>query len=144
PDWSHLFPFADAIEPNYRRGHQEDIAMPSPDIDINLLVRAFNASWDFYFQPSRITSVRETLARPALAAYLISKVREGITDEPSLAAAGLQFLFELEDELEEPIDDPVDETNVSWELHLENATARFEPFLRVQIRRPRLAGSLVW
>ncbi len=44
----------------------------------------------------------ECLARPALAEFLVNKLREGIDDEPSLAVAGLQFLFSLEDTQDEP------------------------------------------
>ena len=103
---------------------------------VDLLVRAFKAAWDYYFQPSRNTGVLECLARPALAAFLVSKVREGMDDEPSLAAAGLEFLFSLEDTPEEPVDvslqdvsleKPVDEADIRWNVHLENASARFLP-----------------
>ena len=103
---------------------------------VDLLVRAFKAAWDYYFQPSRNTGVLECLARPALAEFLVSKVREGMNDEPSLAAAGLEFLFSLEDTPEEPVDvslqdvsleKPVDEADIRWNVHLENASARFLP-----------------
>jgi hypothetical protein len=70
----------------------------------------------------------ECIARPALAEFLVSKLREGVDDEPSLAAAGLAFLFSLEDTPEEPVDaslqdvspeEPVDEPDVRWDVHLE-------------------------
>jgi hypothetical protein len=104
---------------------------------IDLLIRAFKAAWNHYFQPSRNTGVLECLARPALAVFLVRKVRQGVHDEPSLAAAGLEFLFSLEDEddlQEEPVDfslddsspeNSVDEPDVWWNVHLENASARF-------------------
>ena len=79
---------------------------------IDLLVRAFKAAWDYYFQPGRNGDVLECLARPALAEFLVSKVREGVDDEPSLAAAGLQFLFSLEDQPEELVGEP----NASWNV----------------------------
>jgi hypothetical protein len=103
---------------------------------IDLLVRAFKAAWEYYFQPGRNTGVLECLARPALAEFLVSKVRQGVDDEPSLAAAGLEFLYSLEDPPEEPVDfslqdsspeEPVDEPDVRWDVHLENASARFLP-----------------
>jgi hypothetical protein len=110
--------------------------MSNPD-HIDLLVRAFKAAWEYYFQPSRNTGVLECLARPALAEFLVSKVREGVNDEPSLAAAGLAFLFSLEDTPEELVDPspqdvslekPVDEPDIlRWDVHLENANARFLP-----------------
>ena len=108
--------------------------MPSDRIDT--LVRAFKAVWDHYFQPGRDSGVLECLARPALAEFLVEKSRQGIDDEPSLAAAGLQFLFSLEDDFqEEPIDvalgyppaNSVDESDVRWNVHLENASAQFLP-----------------
>jgi hypothetical protein len=111
--------------------------MSNPD-HIDLLVRAFKAAWEYYFQPSRNTGVLECLARPALAEFLVSKVREGVDDEPSLAAAGLAFLFSLEDTPDDewsvdpsPQDvspeEPVDKPRVRWDVHLENANARFLP-----------------
>ena len=106
----------------------DDIGMSPPD-RIDLLVRAFNAAWEHYFQPGRNGGVLECLARPALAEFLVGKLREGIDDEPSLAAAGLEFLFSLEDTQDEPID--VDFP--SWGLHLENAVARFVPVGHVRL-----------
>lgn len=95
----------------------------------DLLVRAFHAAWDHYFRPGRNGGVLECLARPALARFLVEKRREGITDEPSLAAAGLQFLFSLEDPPEEvdlSFDEKLaDELEPSWSMHLANASARF-------------------
>jgi len=100
---------------------------------ISVLVRAFKAAWEFYFQPDRNTSVLECLARPALAQFLVEKTKEGITDEPSLAAAGLEFLFSLEDPPEDLVDEPADEPDFSRNvLHLENAAARFVPISRVR------------
>jgi hypothetical protein len=96
--------------------------------DLDLLVRAFNAAWDYYFQPGRNGGVLECLARPALAEFLVSKLREGIDDEPSLAAAGLEFLFSLED----PPEEPVDERDARWDVHLQNASARFLPVEHVR------------
>ena len=40
--------------------------MSSPE-HICILVRAFEAAWEFYFGPDRNTRVLEYLARPALA-----------------------------------------------------------------------------
>jgi hypothetical protein len=102
---------------------------------IDLLVRAFKAAWDHYFQPGRNGGVLECLARPALAEVLVRKAREGADDEPSLAAAGLEFLFSLEDPPEEPVDfsledspeETVDERDARWDAHLENGRARFLP-----------------
>jgi len=71
----------------------------------DLLIGAFHAVWDHYFQPGRGGGVSASSARPALAEFLVEKIRQGIHDEPSLAAAGLQFLFSLEDALEEPVDE---------------------------------------
>ena len=103
---------------------------------VDLLVRAFKAAWDYYFHPGRNSGVLECLARPALAEFLVCKVREGVDDEPSLAAAGLAFLFSLEDTSEDPVDaslqdvspeEPIDKPYVRWDVHLENASARFLP-----------------
>jgi hypothetical protein len=106
--------------------------MSSPE-QISVLVRAFKAAWEFYFQPDRSTSVLECLARPALAQFLVDKTKEGITDEPSLAAAGLEFLFSLEGPPEDIIDEPADEPDLSRDvLHLENVAARFVPVSRVR------------
>src|SRR5690242_17380033 len=102
--------------------------MSSPD-HVDLLVRAFKAAWEFYFRPGRDTDVLECLARPALAQFLVNKTKEGITDEPSLAAAGLEFLFSLEDKPEEISDD---ELACSWSVQLNNASARFVPVGRVR------------
>ena len=123
--WSHLYRLQDVIGTNLL---DDDISMSSPD-HIDLLVRAFNAAWEYYFQPGRNGGVLECLARPALAEFLVGKLREGIDDEPSLAAAGLEFLFSLEDTQDEPID--VDFP--SWGLHLENAVARFVPVGHVRL-----------
>ena len=101
--------------------------MSSPD-HISVLVRAFKAAWEFYFRPDRNTPVLECLARPALAQFLVNKRKEGMTDEPSLAAAGLQFLFSLEDPPEDIVDEPAEGPDYPWNvLHLENAGARFAP-----------------
>jgi hypothetical protein len=106
--------------------------MSSPE-QTSVLVRAFKAAWEFYFQPDRNTSVLECLARPALARFLVDKTKEGITDEASLAAAGLQFLFSLEDAPEDVVDERADESDPRWNvLHLENAAARFVPVSRVR------------
>jgi len=131
--------------------------MSSPE-QISVLVRAFKAAWEFYFQPDRNTSVLECLARPALAQFLVDKTKEGITDEPSLAAAGLEYLFSLEDPPEDLEDAPEDLVAVSADapdlvsadapdlasdalhmemadvLHLENAAARFMPVSRVRTK----------
>ena len=117
----------------------DDITMSSPD-HIDLLCRAFKAAWEYYFQPSRNGGVLECLARPALARFLAEKTREGITDEPSLAAAGLQFLFSLEDD---PPEETVDEPDVSWNLHLKNASAHFVPVGHVQVVFRRSVNALV-
>ena len=90
----------------------------------DLLVRAFDAAWDFYFKPGGIAYVSEDRARPALIEFLVRKFSEGVDDEPSLAAAGLEFLFSLED------DEPV-EPFPSWGLHVEHAGARFMRINRV-------------
>jgi hypothetical protein len=111
--------------------------MSSPE-HVDLLVRAFKAAWEHYFQPARNGGVLECLARPALAEFLVSKIREGIDDEPSLAAAGLAFLFSLEDTPDEEWsvdaslqdvspEERVDKPDVRWDVHLENASARFLP-----------------
>jgi len=121
--------------------------MSSPE-QISVLVRAFKAAWEFYFQPDRETSVLECLARPALAQFLAGKAKEGITDEPSLAAAGLEFLFSLEDppgDIENPLEDLVDASADELDLapdalpletadvlHLKNVAARFMPVNRVR------------
>jgi len=89
---------------------------------IDLLVRAFKAAWDHYFRPGRQSELLECITRPALAKFLVSKAREGIDDEPSLAAAGLEFFFSLEDAQDDE-EKPVDGEFPSWSLHLENATA---------------------
>jgi hypothetical protein len=95
--------------------------MSSPE-HVDLLVRAFKAAWEHYFEPAKNGGVLECMARPALAEFLVGKAREGIDDEPSLAAAGLAFLFSLEDtpddersvdaslqdvSPEEPVDKPI-------------------------------------
>jgi hypothetical protein len=119
----------------------DDIDMSSPD-HTDLLIRAYKAAWDHYFQPGRNGGVLECLARPALAKFLVEKTRQGIHDEPSLAAAGLQYLFSLEDPPEEPFDvsfdyhdppeEPVDEKDLCWSMHLVNVSARFVPVGRVR------------
>ena len=96
---------------------------------VDILVRAFKAAWDYYFQPGRNNGVLECLARPALAEFLAEQARQGVLDEPSLAAAGQQFLFSLEDAPEEPVDD----LEVSWNMCLENASARFVPVRHVRL-----------
>src|SRR5215510_2177055 len=78
--------------------------MSSPD-HISVLVRAFKAVWECYFRPDRNTPVLECLARPAQAQFLVNKRKEGMTDVPSIAAAGLEFLFSLEDPPEDIVDD---------------------------------------
>jgi hypothetical protein len=98
---------------------------------IDLLVRAFKAAWDFYFQPGRNSDVLECLARPALAQFLVSKAREGVDDEPSLAAAGLEFLFSLEDAQDD--EEPIDVDVPLWSMRLENASARFVPVGHVRM-----------
>jgi hypothetical protein len=109
------------------------MSMSSPE-HISILVRAFKAAWEFYFQPNRSTPVLECLARPALAQFLVNKRKEGITDEPSLAAAGLEFLFSLEDPQEDIVDEPAEEPDFSRNvLHLENAAARFVPVSRARV-----------
>ena len=107
--------------------------MSSSTDHIDLLIRAFNAAWEFYFRPDRNTSVLECLARPALAQFLVDKRREGMTDGPSLAAAGLEFLFSLEDAPDDSMAEAVNEPDHSWNvLHLENAGARFTPVTLVR------------
>ena len=107
--------------------------MSSPE-HIGILVRAFEAAWEFYFRPDRNTPVLECLARPALAQFLVNKTKEGMTDEPSLAAAGLEFLFSLEDWPEDIVDEPVNVPDFARNvLHLENAGARFAPIRRVRL-----------
>jgi hypothetical protein len=101
--------------------------MSSSREHIDLLIRAFKAAWEFYFRPDRSTPVLECLARPALAQFLVNKTKEGMTDEPSLAAAGLEFLFSLEDAPEDSVDEAADELAPSWNVRLENASARFTP-----------------
>jgi hypothetical protein len=88
---------------------------------IDLLVNAFKVAWSQYFQADRNRGVLECLARPALAEFLVGKVKEGTSDLPSLAAAGLEFLFSMEDPVE-MAEDPIVPT---WNMHLENASARF-------------------
>jgi hypothetical protein len=106
------------------------LAMSEPE-RIDLLVRAFKAAWDHYFRPGRQSELLECITRPALAKFLVSKAREGIDDEPSLAAAGLEFLFSLEDVQED--EETGDGGLPSWSLHLENAAARF-----VRVKHVRL------
>jgi hypothetical protein len=63
---------------------------------------------------------------------LVNKTKEGMTDEADLAAAGLEFLFSLEDWPEDIVDEPVNVPDFSWNvLHLENAGARFAHMRRV-------------
>jgi hypothetical protein len=105
----------------------------------DLLVRAFHAAWDHYFRPGRNGGVLECLARPGLARFLVEKRKEGITDEPSLAAAGLQYLFSLEDPQEEQVglsldEEPLDILDLAWSMHLANASAKFIPIGRVYLR----------
>ena len=103
----------------------------SPSNNIGLLVRAFTAAWERYFQAGSDGRVSKSLARPALSEFLVSKFREGVDDEPGLAAAGLEFLFSLEDAQNEPIDNEPIDTDFQ-PLHLENAGARFIPVGRIQ------------
>jgi hypothetical protein len=118
----------DAIEPHLLA---DDINMSSPE-HISALVRAFQAAWDFYFVPDRNAPILECLARPALAQFLVNKTKEGMIDEADLAAAGLEFLFSLEDWPEDIVDEPVNIPDCSCNvLHLENAGARFAPMRRV-------------
>ena|ERR1700753_797890 len=90
---------------------------------IELLVQAFKAAWNHYFGTDRNRGVLECLARPALAEFLVNQVRDGVDDLPTLAAAGLEFLFSMEDPLE-AIDD-LDE--LPWNIHLGSASASFIP-----------------
>jgi hypothetical protein len=112
----------------------------------DLLVRAFQAAWDHYFRPGRDGGVLECLARPALARFLVERRKEGMTDEPSLAAAGLQYLFSLEDPQEEQVgpsfdEEPLDGVDLSWSMHLANASAQFVPIGRVYQRSYQVPGS---
>ena len=92
----------------------------------DLLVRAFDAAWDFYFKPGGSRYVSEDRARPALTKFLVRKFNEGVDDVPGLAAAGLLFLFELEDEDDGPV-----EPLPSWGFDVEHAGARLMRVNRV-------------
>jgi|SRR5690242_1916327 hypothetical protein len=91
-----------------------------------VLVSAFKVAWiDYYGRPEGDSALSIEVARPALARFLVDKSREGITDEASLAAAGLQFLISLEME-DGPTDSPPSETPETPSWHLSGtATARF-------------------
>ena len=69
--------------------------------------------------------------RLALAEFLVEKIRQGIHDEPSLAAVGLQFLFSLEDDA---IEESFHDLDAKWNMRLENAGAKFISIGHVSIR----------
>jgi tripartite-type tricarboxylate transporter receptor subunit TctC len=96
--------------------------MSSPE-EIQVLVRAFKAAWNHYFRAHRTGRLLEGQARPALAEFLVERLKDGISDVPTLAAAGLEFLFSMEDPLK--IDDEV--IRLSWNMRLEGAGACFVP-----------------
>ena len=105
--------------------------MSSPD-HLDVLVRAFKAAWQFHFHAGRHSGIAESAARPALAQFLVDKTREGVVDEPSLAAAGIEFLVSLDSQPEEAADEALDEPHVCWTVRLEKASARFAPVGRVR------------
>ncbi|WP_407158806.1 hypothetical protein [Bradyrhizobium sp. STM 3557] len=88
-----------------------------------VLVSAFKVAWiDYYGRPEGDCALSIEVARPALARFLVEKSREGITDEASLAAAGLQFLISLE-MADRPSDSASSEPS-TWHVS-GNGTARF-------------------
>jgi len=95
-------------------------------------VSAFKVAWiDFYGRTESDRSLSIEIARPALARFLVEKSREGITDEATLAAAGLQFLISLE-----TANGPTDDTPAeppSWHLS-GNGTARFIAQGRIRLQ----------
>jgi hypothetical protein len=65
------------------------------DQDIRLsLARAFDRAWDRYYRSGRLT-VSKDVARTELARRLVQLSKQGIRDETSLSAAGLNHLHEL-------------------------------------------------
>ena len=75
-----------------------------------------------------------------------SRQLQGINDEPSLAAAGLEFLFSLEDPPKERVDlsldydppeEPVDKVDAWGSMHLANVSA---PFCTSWTRARKLTG----
>jgi hypothetical protein len=69
--------------------------MPDDDQDIRKsLARAFDRAWGRYYRSGRLT-VGEDVARTELARRLVQLSKEGIRDEGSLAAAGLNHLRQL-------------------------------------------------
>jgi hypothetical protein len=102
-----------------------------------ILARAFVQAWHSYYLPERPDAISEEIARPALAKHLVAMAKEGMSEEVSLATAGLQYLNsftpghhgsgiscpEESGILDEPSDQPT--TIRSRSLHFDGLKARF-------------------
>jgi hypothetical protein len=92
-----------------------------PDEELKLLARAFDRAWKRYYRPSRIGAISASVARPALAKYLIALAKQGIVSLDDLAQGGLQHLVSLTPEARQ------------WgRLRIEGAGARFQQEWRVR------------
>jgi hypothetical protein len=75
------------------------LPQPASQDDLTtLLTGAFSTAWKRYFLPDRIGRISEEVARRSLAIHLVSMVKEGVSDEETLAAGGLLHLVSLEPE----------------------------------------------
>jgi hypothetical protein len=75
------------------------LPQPASQDDLTtLLTRAFSTAWKRYFLPDRIGRISEEVARRSLAIHLVSMVKEGVSDEETLAAGGVLHLVSLEPE----------------------------------------------
>jgi hypothetical protein len=86
-----------------------------------LLARAFDRAWKRYYRPSRIGALSESVARGALARYLVTSAKEGVVSMEALAQGGLKHLVSLTPEAQH------------WgHLKIEGARARFQQEWRVR------------
>lgn len=103
-----------------------------------ILARAFVQAWQSYYVAGRREAISEEIARPALAKHLVVMAKEGVSEEATLAAAGLQLLNSLTTEPPgsgisrpqgESADGPSDQLMTMPSLHFrfDGLRARFLP-----------------
>jgi hypothetical protein len=86
-----------------------------------LLAQAFDRAWKRYYRPSRIGVLSESVARAALARYLVTSAKEGAVSMAALAQGGLEHLVSLTPEVQH------------WgHLRIESAGGRFQHEWRVR------------
>jgi hypothetical protein len=60
-----------------------------------ILARAFLRAWEQYYEADSAGKLSEDVARPLLTKFLVAFAKEGMTDEGTLAVAGLGYLIRL-------------------------------------------------